>query len=122
MELNLRAIADNARRAETETLLDRVTVYRADMEPVALDLMEAELSRRGISPARIAEHEDLRRSEGVVFANGATARCSYCEKPAVKRSWGWHRLAGRLPVFPWIFNYCGEHTPNEASPTVDDAP
>ena len=49
MPLELRPVAEYIRRATTEDLLDRVTVYRDDMEPAAVDLMENELWRRGLT-------------------------------------------------------------------------
>ena len=60
-ECDWRRVAEYIRRAETEELLDRVTVYRAGMEPAAVDLMEHELDRRGISREAIAEHAAERR-------------------------------------------------------------
>ena len=37
-------VRKNAREATTEDLLNRVTVYRGDMEPEALKIIEAELA------------------------------------------------------------------------------
>ena len=51
MGFDLRRVAEYIRRADTEELLDRVTVYREGMEPAALDLMEGELDRRGVTRA-----------------------------------------------------------------------
>ena len=62
MEFNLRRVAAFVRRAETEELLDRVTVYREGMEPAALDLMEGELDRRGVTREQIAEFDAMRRA------------------------------------------------------------
>ena len=112
MELNLRAVATNIRRADTEELLDRVTVYRAGMEPAALDLIEGELSRRGITPEDIEEHERQRRETTLFADDGTAVRCSFCERPAEVRGWGWHRLWGRVPVFPRVFTYCDRHRPD----------
>ncbi|HJZ60309.1 MAG TPA: hypothetical protein VKE74_35525, partial [Gemmataceae bacterium] len=97
------------RRAETEDLLDRVTVYREGMEPAALDLMEMELDRRGWSREEIAEHDRQRRETAIMLPDGTAMRCSFCDRPAVLHGWGWHRLFGRVPVFPWIFAYCDLH-------------
>ena len=119
MELDLRAVAKNIRRADTEELLDRVTVYRSGMEPAALDLIEGELSRRGVTAADVAAHE-RRRRESVMFADdGVAVRCSFCERPAVVRGWGWHYLWGRVPVFPRPFAYCDAHRP-DAEPTQSE--
>ena len=109
MKLDLRAVAANVRRADTETLLDRVTVYRPAMEPAALDLMEGELSRRGVSEDDIAAHAEGRAGV-LVLPDGTARRCDRCERPAVWRGWGWHRLWGVLPVFPRRVNRCEGHT------------
>ena len=114
MELDLRAVAANIRRAETEELLDRVTVYRAGMEPAALDLIEGELSRRGVSPEDVADHERMRRETTLFADDGAAVRCSFCERPAATRGWGWHYLWSRVPVFPRLFAYCETHRPDAA--------
>src|SRR5437870_2239134 len=41
--MNLNLIRENAAKATAEDLLDRVTVYRAGMEPPALEVLEQEL-------------------------------------------------------------------------------
>jgi hypothetical protein len=110
MELNLRRVAEFIRRAETEELLDRVTVYREGMEPAALDLMEGELDRRGVSRAAIAEHGARRRESAIMLPDGTAMRCSFCSRPAVVQRRRWHRLFGRVPVFPKVFAYCEVHT------------
>ena len=51
METNLDRVRANVQAASTEDLLDRATVYREGMEPEALDLIEAELRRRGVTAA-----------------------------------------------------------------------
>lgn len=108
MEFDLKTVAEFVRRADTEDLLDRVTVYRDGMEPAAVDLMENELWRRGLTPEEVAEHA-AGRGDVVRLADGAVARCAYCERPAVSRRWGWHRLWGRVPVFPRPIPRCAEH-------------
>lgn len=135
MELDLRKVAAYVRRAETKELLDRVTVYRDGMEPAALDLMANELARRGLSPEEIDAHDRARRETALFHEDGTAVRCSYCERPAVARVHGWHRigdaghptvtdspianavlfvgrrLLGWLPLFPRTFYYCEEHRP-----------
>ena len=69
--------------AETEELLDRVTVYREGMEPAALDLMEGELDRRGVTRAQIAEHDAKQRAAAIMLPDGTAMRCSFCDRPAV---------------------------------------
>ena len=114
MEFDINQVARYVREAETEELLDRVTVYRDGMEPDAIDLMEGELSRRGVKYDDIVAHREQRRERVLTHADGTAMRCSLCERPAVSRKWGWHRLYGRIPVFPRRFWYCDEHDP----PTV----
>ena len=109
MELNLRRVAEFIRRADTEDLLDRVTVYRDGMEPAALDLMEMELDRRGVTRDDIAGHDRDRRETAILLPDGTAVRCSFCDRPAVNRARGWHRLFGRVPVFPRVFAYCSYH-------------
>ncbi|HVK15532.1 MAG TPA: hypothetical protein VM533_01200 [Fimbriiglobus sp.] len=106
MDLDLRKVAAYVRRAETEELLDRVTVYRDGMEPAAVDLMEYELARRGLSPREIEEHDRARRETVIMLDDRTAMRCSFCDRPAVVRDWAWHRLWGRVPVFPRRFAFC----------------
>jgi hypothetical protein len=110
MKLDLRKVAEYIRKAETEELLDRVTVYRDGMEPAALDLMEGELDRRGVTRAMMAEHGAARRARAIMLPDGTAMRCSFCDRPAVRQARGWHRLFGRVPVFPKVFAYCDFHT------------
>ena len=109
MHFDLKQVAAYIRRADTEELLDRVTVYRAGMEPAALDLMEVELDRRGVTRDEIAEHDVARRENAILLPDGTALRCSFCDRPAVVRRWGWHRLWDRVPVFPMVFAYCDVH-------------
>src|SRR6185437_8184519 len=111
MKFDLRRVAEFIRGAETEELLDRVTVYREGMEPAALDLMEMELDRRGISRDDIADHERLRMESAILRPDGTAVRCDFCDRPATLRRWSWHRLLGRLPIFPRMFAYCAVHAP-----------
>jgi hypothetical protein len=109
MHLDLKRVAEYIRKADSEDLLDRVTIYRDGMEPAALDLMEMELDRRGVSRDEIAEHDLARRESAILRPDGTVVRCNFCDRPAVVKKWGWHWLFGRLPVFPMILAYCGLH-------------
>jgi len=109
MRLDLKRVAEFIRKADTEELLDRVTVYRAGMEPAALDLMEGELDRRGVTRDEIAEHDAERRATAIMLPDGTALRCSECDRPAVVQARGWHKLFGRVPVFPRMFSYCSVH-------------
>jgi hypothetical protein len=114
MRLDLRRVAEHARKADTTDLLDRVTVYRNDMEPAALDLIEGELDRRGVTRADIADHHARRQADGLFDAGGNAVRCSFCDRPAVGRAKKWYRLFGLVPLFPWLFPACDRHGPREA--------
>ena len=120
MEFDLRKVAQFIRRAESEDLLDRVTVYREGMEPAAVDLMENELARRGYSPAEIADHDRGRRETAIMQPDGTALRCSFCDRPAVCRGRGWVRLWGRLPVFPKMFARCGVHAGKPGNVPTDE--
>jgi hypothetical protein len=109
MHFDLKRVAAYIRGADTEDLLDRVTVYREGMEPAALDLMEMELDRRGITRDEIAEHDRERRESAIMLPDGTAMRCNFCDRPAVARGWGWHRLYGRIPVFPRKIACCEQH-------------
>jgi hypothetical protein len=109
MHFDLKKVAEFIRRADTEELLDRVTVYREGMEPAALDLMEGELDRRGVTREDIADHDADRRATAIMLPDGTALRCSFCDRPAVVRGRGWHKLFGRVPVFPRLFAYCATH-------------
>ncbi len=120
-------VRDNVARAETEDLLDRVTVYRAGMEPEALYVIEEELRRRGVTAADIDQHARGREEMGIQEVGGLAAQCSICTRPAVVRRWGWHRLGGRwlpaalrgrLRLFPRRFWYCATHQPAPKEPAT----
>lgn len=108
MEFRLDRVRANVRNATTEDLLDRATVYRAGLEPEALPVILEELKVRGVTPEAIVRHEEARKA--VVVDPAGTARpCAQCHKPAVAREWGWHRMFGKLPLFPRPFYLCEEH-------------
>lgn len=117
MELDLKKVAEFIRRAESEDLLDRVTVYRDGMEPAAVDLMEGELARRGFRPADIDDHDRRRRETAILLPDGTALRCSFCDRPAVLQARGWFRLWRVIPVFPKVFAYCDTH---HSPPAPDD--
>jgi len=108
MEFSLERVQENVRQATTEDLLDRVTVYRAGLEPEALPVILEELRSRGVTAEAIVAHEEARQT--VIFdPSGPAFKCHWCPKPAVAREWGWHRLFGKLPLFPRTFYLCEEH-------------
>lgn len=113
MDLDLRVIVENIRKLDTEELLDRVTVFRGGMEPAAIDLIYAELSNRGVHQDQIDLHEDQRKAEVIFEADGTAIVCSFCDRPATVQARGWHKLWGKVPLFPRLFSYCSEHAPLE---------
>ena len=125
MDFNTKRVRANVTAATTEDLLDRVTVYRDGKELAALEIIGAELLRRGVTPEQIAAHVVARQD--VLLADGDIARrCSFCFMPAVHHGWGWRwvRLPwfGKLPLYPWIFSYCEDHCstvtiPDPANPS-----
>lgn len=117
MRFDLHAVGRYMRAADTESLLDRVTVYRTGMEPAALDLIEGELHRRGVKRSQIADHEAERRAVCLFHPDGMAIRCDRCERPAVRRGWAWHRVWGLLPVFPVHRAECQQHTSTVADPS-----
>jgi hypothetical protein len=114
MFFDIKRVAENIRKADTEDLLDRATVYRRGMEPAAIDLIRGELDRRGVTADDILDHWEKRRAVVIVLDDGTALRCSFCDRPAVVRGRGWHRLWGRIPLFPWVFAYCDRHRPTRA--------
>ena len=107
--INDQAIWANVRRADTLDLLNRVTAFRAGMEPEAITIIEAELLSRQYGPEEIGAHAQSLGDELVFLEDGCAARCSFCRLPAVAQGWGWHHLWGLVPVFPRYFYYCKVH-------------
>jgi hypothetical protein len=129
MQYDRERVRENVRQAETEDLLDRVTVYREGMEPDALYLIEDELRQRGVTAAEIDAHARRREEAGLCDAGGMPAQCSFCTRPAVVRRWGWQRHGGRglaflrgLPLFPRRFWYCAVHRPGADAATTSQQP
>jgi hypothetical protein len=117
MEFDPVRVRENARKATTEDLLDRVTVYRSGMEPAAVEIIEGELQDRGIYRDRIRKHADERREKVLLHPDGIAIKCSNCYRPAIAARWGWHWLSimawGKrrplLPLFPRYYHYCELH-------------
>jgi len=99
----------NVRSADTLDLLNRVTAYRTRTDPEAIQIIEAELRSREYGPGEIEAHAQSLASDVIFLEDGCAACCSFCRLPAVAEGWGWHRLFGRLPVFPRYLYYCKNH-------------
>jgi hypothetical protein len=127
----------NMRRASTEDLLDRVTVFRDGMEPEALRIIETELQARGVTMAAIAAHGQAQTDACLKAADGRILECSFCRKPAVARGWGWLRFFwgfvtahslrdvdsdvksgwyhfpwATVPIWPRRIRFCRSHLPD----------
>lgn len=111
MQINQERIRANIRKASTEDLLDRATVYREGIEAEALDFIERELQERGVSWDMIAEHERKRREESLFDSQGIALKCHRCPRPAVVRTWGLHWMWGVIPLIPRRCAWCLEHKP-----------
>ena len=109
MEVPLQAIEKYLREAETEDLLDRVTVFRELTELEALKQMLAELKQRGLTEFQIAQHDRERRKTAILGTDGLVLRCHLCRNPAIDWRWVWHRLFGRVPIFPRRMRVCASH-------------
>jgi hypothetical protein len=127
---DLQIILKNVHDAETADLLDRITAFRAGMEPEAVAFIEDELEQRGVRAEQIEAHAERCRRECLFHEDGTARMCSFCRRPAVASGWGFHRLfhdgpapctpVGRLlsvlyrflPLgWPRYFCYCPDHLP-----------
>src|SRR4051794_12045199 len=121
MEFDLDRLLENVRAATTEDLLDRVTVYRAGLEPEAVPVILEELKTRGVTAEAVVRHEQA-RAQVMYDRTGTACSCDLCQKPAVTEEWGWHRMFGKVPVFPRLFQLCAEHRtplPDDGRPVPD---
>ncbi len=108
MEMNLERVRTNVEQATTEDLLDRATIYRHEMEPDALDLIDRELARRNVTQHVVEEHL-ADRGDVLSRADGTIVVCSFCHRPAIESAIGWHRLFGKVPLFPRLISRCELH-------------
>jgi hypothetical protein len=98
-----------AAKADSRDLLDRVTVFREGMEPEAVEIIEAELARRGIGPDEIRQHHQQLKHRVLLRTDGLPARCALCPRAATESARGWFRLMRLIPLFPQNVYYCDEH-------------
>jgi hypothetical protein len=122
MEWNPQKVLANIRQADTDDLLDRVTAYRQGMEPEAVEMIEAELHRRGIGAAAIEKRRQSYERECLFYPDGTAMMCSFCRLPAVAQEWGWHKLRNMVPLFPRRFRYCKSHQPATSAPAHPPPP
>ncbi len=122
MNVDKKTIVERTQESDTEELLDRVTVFREDMEPDAIWIIEAELSRRGFTDDAILAHAKNRCESNIVGDDGSALRCSLCDRPAIVEDRDWFRVFGKLPIFPRSVRYCELHARerHESRPNEDD--
>jgi hypothetical protein len=109
MRFDPQKVLDKARRADTEDLLDRVTLFREDLEPEAVEILEAELAGRGVTPEDIHQHLRTWKHRVLRRPDGSIPLCSFCSRAAVETELDWHRIFGLVPVFKRTFHYCQRH-------------
>jgi len=109
MSFDPQRVRANSQNSSTEDLMDRITVWRDELEPAAVEIIAAELLRRGLGPEAVEAHRQRREADGVHRSDGIAWKCSFCGKPARDRRWGWQRFWGWLPVFPRKFACCALH-------------
>ncbi len=109
MNVERKTIVERTQESDTEELLDRATVFREDMEPDAIRIIEAELSRRGYTEDAILAHAKNRCESNIVGDDGTALRCSLCDRPAIVEDRDWFRVFGKLPIFPRSVRYCELH-------------
>lgn len=114
----LECVRENARGATTEDLLDRVTAYRAGMEPDALAVIEEELAGRGIGPAQVWAYVKEHGANVLVDENGVALMCSYCDRPAIfvqlepdLQVMLMSLLCGQASLVTGYRRYCADHRP-----------
>jgi len=144
MLFDIERIKENVQKASLEDLLDRATVYRAGMEPEALEIIEAELRKRGVDQSLRNAHAAQRDRSGILQRDGIALKCSLCNLPAVAQGWGWQRVGARRPepltvwplfyvvilltlpfdylplYWPRYFSYCEEHRPDKVPSPPED--
>ena len=109
LDFSCRRIEELAQNDTEEVLMDRVTVYRAGMEPEAVGIFERELARRGVTQLQIDAHDAARRQSAIMLEDGTARRCSFCERPAILERWGCYRCFRVVPVFPRRLALCDVH-------------
>jgi hypothetical protein len=78
------------------------------MELEALELIETELRRRGISFNEQAEFEAAQEITVLRDDAGLPLSCHKCSQLAVESQWVWH-WAGIIPIFRTRWCFCAIH-------------
>lgn len=109
LKLDKQRMLANAAQADTLELLDRVTVLREHLEPQAVEIAEAELARRGITPEEIESHGRRWRHRVLRDERGMVWNCCLCGRAAVAEELDWYRWLGWIPLFRRHYRYCEAH-------------
>ena len=109
MESRPQKLLAHVQQMEQEELLDRVTVFRDAMRPDAVEVMEAELARRGVGPDEIHQHHRQIRHRVLLDSHGIPLQCSWCERAAVEKREDLHKLWRLIPVAKRVWYYCERH-------------
>jgi hypothetical protein len=112
MSPDLERVKRNIHDAGTSDLLDRITAFRQGMEPDAVALIEDELRKRGVTTEDVLAHADELTRRAIHLPDGTAARCLSCQRPAVVKVPGWHKLWGKVPIFPRTNYFCANHAPS----------
>jgi hypothetical protein len=111
-QADLERVRANVQAATTADLLERATAYRAEMEPEALAVIEAELRRRGVGAEEIQAAAERWQRDALPDGQGTARGCSFCPRPAVAAGWSWRRVWRVLPLLPVRVRYCEAHRPH----------
>ena len=95
--------------AETNDLIERVTIQRDDLDPEALTIIMQELLSRNISAETVSEYEKS-RDKFLYDSQGKPRLCNICGRPAISSIKSWLKFLRIVPIMP-ITEYCCEaHT------------
>lgn len=109
--LNSTKVLQFASKASTRELLDRVTLFRKGMETEAIEILEKELSRRGVSPRDCQEHQEKWAPKILWDSEGLPRTCCKCQNPATSLGKAWVRFFGLIPLIPYRAAFCEDHLP-----------
>jgi len=114
-------VRENVEEATTIDLLQRATVFREGMELEALELIETELRRRGISFKEQAEFGAAQEKAVLRDEAGLPLSCYKCSQLAVESHWVWH-WAGIIPIFRTRRSFCEIHRPGKLQKSLSAHP
>ena len=109
MDWNEQLLLENIHQSHTEDLLERVTAFRAGMEPTAIKMIERELQWRGVTAVQIHDYAEACRRECVFDENGIAKMCSSCRRPAVRGKSGAGICCSVYCRFSRAGRYCKKH-------------